>query len=433
MNADSCECSKSELELFTVPPTNISMEKGIYVEGMPISTLTHGSPIEFNISSSEEYIDVGRTLLYIKAKITKNSQGEALEADSKVGPINLWLHSLFSQIDVKLNGKLITPSVNTYPYRAYLETLLSYGSDAKESQLTSELWYEDEGTVDATNPHDENLDNTGFKIRSALTGTSKSVEMIGRLHCDIFQQDRYLLNGVEMNVKLIPSDEKFHLMGVGTTWKTVIQDACLYVRKVKLNPSIPVQHHKILSQGKFAKYPIRRGVVTSFTIPTGNLSINKDNVIMGQLPRRMVVGLVSNKAFNGAIDANPFNFKHYDVNYMALYVDGVQYPTKPLTPSFSDNQYLRSYMTLFEGTGLLHDNRGQGIDRGKYKGGFALYAFDLTADMAEGSHVDPIKHGTVRMDIHFKSALLDTVNVIVYSEYDNLIQIDRVRNVVVDY
>ena len=434
MNPESCECSKAELELFTVPPTNISMEKGIYVENMPISSLTNGNPIEFNISSSEEYIDVGRTVLYIKVKITKNAKEEDItDGDAKVGPVNLWMHSLFSQVDVKLNGKLVTPSVNTYPYRAYLETLLSYGSDAKESQLTSELWYQDSAPMDAINPHEENLTNEGFVARGNLTAQSKSVEMIGRLHCDIFQQDRYLLNGMEMQVKLIPSKEKFHLMGDGTAWTTVIEDACLYVRKVKLNPSIPVQHNKLLSQGKFAKYPIRRGVVTSFTISQNSLSTNKDNVIMGQLPRRMVVGMVSNSAFNGAMNACPFNFKNYDVNYVSLYVDGTQFPSKPLTPAFEDGQYLRSYMTLFEGTGMLHDNRGHGIDRANYKDGFALYAFDLTPDMAEGGHVDPIKHGTVRMELHFKKQLPETVNVIVYSEYDNLIQVDRVKNIVLDY
>jgi hypothetical protein len=28
-----------------------------------------------------------------------------------------------------------------YPYRAYIETLLSYGPAAKESQLTGVMWY----------------------------------------------------------------------------------------------------------------------------------------------------------------------------------------------------------------------------------------------------------------------------------------------------
>jgi hypothetical protein len=90
-------------------------------------------------------------------------------------------------------------------------------------------------------------------------------------------------------------------------------------------------------------------------------------------------------------------------------------------------------MTLFEGTGMLNDDRGHGVLRANYKNGFALYAFDLTPDMTEGSHVDLIKHGTIRMEIHFKTALEATVNAIVYAEYDNVIQIDRARNVLTDF
>ena len=432
MNPDSCECSKAELDLFTVPPTNISMDKGTVVENIPVGAVSDNSPIEFNIKSNDEYIDLGRTFLHVKAKIVKKDKSE-LPDNCKAGPINLWLHSLFSQIDIKLNGKLITPSVNTYPYKAYLETLLSYGSDAKESQLTSELWFVDEEPFNQIDPYDDALENVGFKDRANFTSKSKSVELMGRLHCDIFQQDRYLLNGVEMNIKLIRSPEIFHLMADGTAYTTVIEEASLYVRKVKLNPSIPNRHNTMLSQGKNAKYPVRRGVVTTFTIPKDHMSINKDNVIMGQLPRRLVVGLVSNKAFNGSVDTNPFEFKHFNLNYFALYLNGDQYPAKPLTPNYAKDEYLRAYMTLFEGTGILNDNRGHGIERSNYKNGFALYAFDLTPDMAEGSHVDPIKHGSVRMELHFNSTLAETVNVIVYAEYDNVIQIDRARNIIVDF
>ena len=53
--------------------------------------------------------------------------------------------------------------------------------------------------------------------------------------------------------------------------------------------------------------------------------------------------------------------------------------------------------------------------------------------MSEGSHVDPIKHGSLKVEIHFSRQLTSTVNVILYCEYDNLIQIDRARNVITDY
>jgi len=63
---------------------------------------------------------------YVKAKITQNV-GANLQVDAEVGPVNLLLHSLFSQVDISLNGTLITASTNTYPYRAIIETLLTYG------------------------------------------------------------------------------------------------------------------------------------------------------------------------------------------------------------------------------------------------------------------------------------------------------------------
>ena len=434
MNSAPCECSKSELDLFSVPPINTSMESGSMIEHLPLSKPEDG-PLEFDVTSPDEYVDLGRTFLYIKAKVVKNNKTN-LDAATKIGPANLWLHSLFSQVDIQLNGKLVTPSVNTYPYKAYLETLLSYGSDAKESQLTSELWYLDSPPMDEVDPlaaDDDAGNNEGFAERGKFISASKSVEMIGRLHCDIFQQDRYLLNKVDMHIKLIRSPEQFHLMADGTAYKTIIEDAVMYVRKVKINPTLVNEHNKQMSTGHLVKYPVRRGVVSTFTISQGSMSVNKDNVIMGQLPRRVVVGLVSNKAFNGSVADNAFNFKNFDLNFLALYMGGHQFPNKPLTPNFTNNQFLRSYLTLFEGTGMLNDNKGHGIDRGSYKDGFALYAFDLTADMAEGAHIDPIKHGNIRMDIHFATALTETVNVIVYAEYDNLIQIDRARTVITDY
>ena len=124
------------------------------------------------------------------------------------------------------------------------------------------------------------------------------------------------------------------------------------------------------------------------------------------------MGLVSNRAFNGSVEHNAYEFKHLGVNYLALYVDRGQHPNKPLTPDFNQDQFLRSYMTLFEGTGMLNDDKGHGIQRMGYKNGFAVYAFDLTPVMAEGSHVDLIKHGSIRMEIHFGTPLADVLPVV---------------------
>ncbi len=60
-----------------------------------------------------------------------------------IAPVNNFLHSLFRQVDVYLNGKQVTPAMGTYAYRAYLETLLNYDVSSKGSQLTSAMYYKD--------------------------------------------------------------------------------------------------------------------------------------------------------------------------------------------------------------------------------------------------------------------------------------------------
>ncbi|KAK2150394.1 hypothetical protein NP493_2421g00007 [Ridgeia piscesae] len=110
------------------------------------------------------------------------------------------------QVDVSLNGTLVTPSTNTYAYRAYIETLLSHGAEAKNSQLTSALWYKDTaGHMDATDN-----ENKGLLKRKDYTTGSRIVDMMGRLHVDLFFQDRYLLNGVDVKIRLVQSKNALH-------------------------------------------------------------------------------------------------------------------------------------------------------------------------------------------------------------------------------
>ncbi|KAL8618575.1 hypothetical protein ACOMHN_021844 [Nucella lapillus] len=128
----SAESVQSGLDLFSLPPTQTSIEEGQYVEVYPLATLSPGAPIKFIITGgTSELTDLSNTFLHVEVKITK-ADGSNLDVDQPVAPVNNFLHTLFSQVDMALNGVLITNSENTYLYRAMLETLLSYGPDAQK-------------------------------------------------------------------------------------------------------------------------------------------------------------------------------------------------------------------------------------------------------------------------------------------------------------
>jgi hypothetical protein len=71
--------------------------------------------------------------LYVR-KLT-NADGAALDDKDYTAGVNNFLHSLFSQCNISLNGVNITPSSDNYHYRAYFETLLGYGVDAADTHL----------------------------------------------------------------------------------------------------------------------------------------------------------------------------------------------------------------------------------------------------------------------------------------------------------
>ena len=60
----------------------------------------------------------------------------------------------------------------------------------------------------------------------------------------------------------------------------------------------------------------------------------------------------------------------------------------------------------------------------------------IVADLAPfeiGDNFDLKEEGTLSIDLVFKSPLTATINVLVYAEYDNVIEIDSNRNVIKDW
>ena len=421
-----CACVKSELDLFSLPLTQESIQSGYWVEFKPVASLTDTAPIEFNISGSgDDYIDLDNTFLHVQAKIVR-ANGDSLTAEDSVGPVIYWLNSLFSQIDVTMNDTMITSSNNTYPYRALLEALLSFGKGAKKSHLTSALWFKDENMESLTA-------NPGLTARKAFSDLSKTVDMMGKLHLDITNQDRYLLNGVDMHIRLVRSRDAFSLMSNKAEYKVEIEDASLYIRRAKINPAVQLGHIKGLELTS-AKYPIQRVDVKAYTLSAGSRSFVQENLFFGQVPRRVVLGLVDNAAYNGHIEKNPFHFKHHKLNHLALYLDGQQVASKALTPNFANNINVRSYCQLFIGTGKYFNDEDNDLTRSNYVNGHTLFAFDMTPDLSGDSDVfNLVKQGNLRVELTFAEELQNSVNFVVYVEFNNIIEIDRNRNVFVDY
>lgn len=432
IHPQSQECTKTELDIFCVPYTQHSITKNTYHEIHPISAITGTAPIEFHLSgSSEEYIDLNDTYLYVRAKIV-NADGSDLDVDAEVGFVNYPGCSLFSQVDIQLGDRLVTQASNTYPYRGVIECLLNYSPETLNSQFAAALFVKDTAAhMEVTDPEGT---NDGLKQRSANTVLSSTVDIITPIHSDMFFQEKLLINGVDIKIKFVRAKDEFCLMSTvpGDNPKVVISSASLYIKKVAIAPGVLLAHARTLTQSN-AKYPIDRVCIKTASIPTGSRICNQENLFLGHLPKFIIIGFVDHEAFTGNYRRNPFNFKHYDLEFMNIHTDGQAYPGRPFQPSFQNNQYGREYYQMIQATGRQLKDRSLAITPFDFANGYTLYCFNLEPDGGSGGHVSVSRTGNIHLEARFRTPLTRTVNMVCYAVYDSVIEISNSRQVLVDH
>lgn len=200
------------LALFHNFPTEAGVEQTEWIDIRPTASPVHGGAIEFNISGTgTNYIDLQRTRLYLRLRLL-HEDGSILNEKEKVALINLPLHSMWNQVDISLQQQIITSSVsNNYAYKAYIDMLLKHGTLPNDPECQTQLYNQDNaGSFDDADPITGS--NLGLYIRSAFTEGSKSLDLEGPIFTDIYQQERFVINGVQVGIKLWPARETFCLM-----------------------------------------------------------------------------------------------------------------------------------------------------------------------------------------------------------------------------
>jgi hypothetical protein len=429
-------CSVSSLNLFADVPVQVVIDSSEWVQSKPIAAITDG-PIRIHREADyDTFVDLSQTMLEVSCKITKANKTNIVLAD-KVATENLPLHTLFSQVDLELNGKVISSSTSTYAYRAYLETLLTYGQDAKNSWLTASGWYDSPKMP--PNPLPVVSDQpAGFQSLVEIFKFGREVTFIGRLHQDMCNQDRFLIPGVNIDLRFIRNNDKFVILRASDlteNYRIEITNLSVWFRQLNVTDETKVAFEQQI-QRQPCSYPLVRTEIRTFGMPTGIKSFEEDNVFNGQLPRRVVIGMVTDKCMAGDYSESAFLFEDFDISYMALSVNGKQVPHAPLqmdTTTGIGYTSTRGFISLFAGIGKLFKDEGIDISVADWNSnGKTLFAFDLTPHQTTDCFTQR-RRGNLRVSVRFDTALRQPVNLMVYAEFENILQIDGNRNIVMDF
>lgn len=409
------ENHEDELDLFTPPPSNTAIERREWIEYRPTNQITADAPLDFVIApQSACYMDLKRSSLKVKLRIV-DSDNRPITKKNYVGLVNLPLQTLFSEVECSLQQTAVAHMGSNYAYKAYLDTILETSRE-DNVRSDSQMFVKDRsGYIDDPEA------NTGQYMRSKITNGGRIAELEGPLHLDLFRQNRLMLNGIGLSLKLWPSKNSFRLLTKEELpgYKVQILDASFKLCLQKPNAGVLMAHSKLLSNST-AMYPFVSSHFKTSSISKGEYSFIENNLFQGDVPSQLIIALVSSEAFSGSYKKSPYNFQGYDCNFLALYVDGQSYPSQPLQPDFKGKNYVDAYRTL---STFRED---VDININDFGAGYAIYVLNIDDRL----DFNVKRRGDCRLELRFGTPLPESVTALMYAKFPKVMHVDQSRRVI---
>ena len=362
---------RSELSSMTVPSTDIScLYSSDYMQVYPLLSVREpNNPLEFLIlADNNSYLDLSESYLHLTCRV-KKADGSNCGATDLVAPANLFFHMIFKNLEVYMNGKCISDSQNMYHFIAYINRLLTMPTSLKSTKLKNELWFPN------ISPNTYEATSAGYKDRYQLAALSKSFSLMGQLVGGIFQQPRWIPAGTELKIVLRRNPANFCLDNKVTTtaYKYEIEDAVFLVARKPVSPKIIELHRSLLEKNETFKFITPEAVVKTISIPAGMTSITSDAILIGAVPKVIVIGLVKSSAVAGVLTESPTNFEHFNLSNVTVTWQGDSIETRSIPLNFktatntSPDAFLLGLHSLQKcvanelmGAGISRDNYTQG-------------------------------------------------------------------------
>ena len=299
-------CAKSELCIFDHAVPQVVIDASAFETIYPKDSISNTNVIEFQINGSEsEYLDLNDTLLCVKIKVIKED-GSNISADTEVIPSNYLLHTLFKEAMLSLNNVKIEDANDKYTVKALIENVLNFSADTEKTFLQCIGVGTDEE-------------------RKEWSKTSKVITLCGPLNFDFFNQPKYLIPGVNVNIKLIRNtsdvilkyttskDDKLKMVPV-----IFLSEIKLLIRRVKVEQSVLIGHRLGLEKQN-AIYPIRKSKVVTYSIGKDSVYEYKENLFSDErLPKFVLITFMETSQINGDYSKNCSAFAHKNVKSIKL-------------------------------------------------------------------------------------------------------------------
>jgi len=129
---------------------------------------------------------------------------------------------------------------------------------------------------------------------------------------------------------------------------------------------------------KTLKYPTNEYSLRSFSVARGLNQVTTDAIVIGKLPRLIIIGITSADAFSGVLNKSPFNFKTKNLKELSVSWNDQNVEHRVFPFSFRDTTANTGYSNFMQGLRSIRKTAASellsnGINKDNYLNGNGKY------------------------------------------------------------
>lgn len=419
----------SHLELFAPSVVEVGTEKKSEYVYKVQGNLDDDGPWTFYVpGESNMYINTNSLRLQgrLRLKMVDSTDGKLKNLTGteagKVTLENLFGHTMFNAIAVTMNGFTVS-SVSTphAHYKAYISTLCSYNEHAAKTVLKAAGFDKHTG---------------GFNDEAAkIFDGSKAVTFSAKLHADVLNLDRLMLDKMPLQISLNKTPDAFLIKKKDSTdnnnYKLVVEELELHVDKYQMSESLHQRTIKGLEAGAKVVYPFTRSIIKTYNIAEGSSSLSWNNALMGRKPHQVLIALVEQGSFNGESTKSGFDFKNASVSEMSLSLGGQDYPmTRYKVDGWNEHEIMVAYSKFMKELNSENNNACM-ITPEMFSSGCTFWSFDLSPDGCAGFHAHDLGTASINVNASFKTATSTNMTVVLFASFSDQFLINSNREIMI--
>lgn len=390
----------------------------IYPEPLDLSSK---SPIEFIVHSTPNtYVDLSSFYIDVKLRLVGDDGTRADLANWKTYFVNNLTQSLWSVINVFLNGTSVESNYNNQQVSNLAHILSTPQQLVSERGYPQGLFPINDVTV---------INNLGAAVHAKLNDRIEfskqgTIHIRGALHLDISTCDRFLTDEVKIKVVLQPGHPQFLINQFGDA-KDIdyqIESIKLGVTKIKPSEGTFLVTTKKLMEKPF-EYIVRRNITHVEVIPENYTDYTVVRPFQNLIPGYIYIFLVDRESASGSYKKNPFYYGKYGLKKYSVKINGIEISGGDITEK-SIEAYYNSQKNHGSDYFIPYDN---------YNKGCFVLCVNTQNEQSSFNSLNIERKGNLNINLQFDGVTDRALLVHIIGSIDSTFDLDADRVITTNY